>query len=172
MCNLIVVFGVSGCGKTTVARRLASNYGLKFIEADEFHSRENVIHMKAGRPLTEEMRAPWINDICNYLEEELAAGKSCVMANSCLRPAYREQFRGLGYAIKFVYLEGSYDVIHTRMNSREGHFMPVSLLRSQFATLEILTSEDDIMRVDANASEEVVFDATLAIVGEFLTASS
>jgi len=135
--------GVSGCGKSTVASLLAGCMGWAFAEADAFHSMANVEKMRNGTPLTDEDRWPWLDAIAGWIDGNRAAGRDCVVACSALRRAYRERLAG-GYGdVRFVYLRGDYDVIASRLAGRSGHYMPVSLLASQFRTLEEPGSDED-----------------------------
>jgi gluconokinase len=144
---LIICMGVSCCGKTTLARALAERFDLIYLEADDFHSVENKAQMAAGKPLTDEMRAPWIENICESLGRELAAGKSVVLACSALRKSHRQQFRETGFSTHFLFLDGSRELIGQWINSREGHFMSPALLDSQFRTLESPADESDTTRI-------------------------
>ena len=120
---LIISMGVSGSGKSTLALRLAEKFNLPFLEADDFHSDENKAHMAAGKSLTGEMREPWITNICHTIKSE---GKSCVLAYSGLRRGRRQRFRELGVRTLFLKLDGSMELIASRMKQRANHFMPVS----------------------------------------------
>ena len=149
---LVICYGVSGCGKSTAARYIADNYPFLFVEADDFHSQENKAHMAAGKPLNDAMREPWILALSSFLEDKLANGKHCVMANSCLKKSYRDRYRDIGFPIVFFHLKGEKTVISERMQQRENHFMPASLLDSQFATLESSEAEADVIDIDINRS--------------------
>jgi gluconokinase len=144
---LIVCMGVSGCGKTTIAQKLAGELDLVFFEADDFHSEANRAHMAGGNALDDAMRAPWIQSICGALEEALSQGRNCVLACSALRRAYRDRFRSLGVPTLFLFLDGDRDLIAGWMTGRNDHFMPASLLESQFATLESPLEEPDVRRI-------------------------
>jgi len=135
--------GVSGCGKSTVASLLAGRMGWAFAEADAFHSMANVEKMRNGTPLTDEDRWPWLDAIAGWIDGNRAAGRDCVVACSALRRAYRERLAGRHGDVRFVYLRGDYDVIASRLAGRSGHYMPVSLLASQFRTLEEPGSDED-----------------------------
>jgi gluconokinase len=144
---LIVCMGVSGCGKTTVARNIADHLGLAFFEADDFHSEENKARMAAGKPLDDAMRKPWIQDICTRLQQELTKGNDCVLACSALRRSHRDSFRTIGFRTRFLFLDGDRELVEGWMQEREDHFMPTSLLDSQFAALESPTGESDVTLV-------------------------
>ena len=155
---IIISMGVSGTGKSTLAQLIAETYKLDFLEADDFHSDENKAHMAAGKPLTDEMREPWIANICNTITSK---GKSCVLAYSGLRRAHRQKFRELGFKTLFLNLQGSKELIAERMNQRSDHFMPTSLLDSQFAAMDPPEGEPDMVSVSIDATvPEIVAEAT------------
>jgi gluconokinase len=155
---LIISMGVSGSGKSTVAKMLAKEFDLPFLEADDFHSAENKAHMAAGKALTDAMREPWIASICDKIKTD---GKSCVLAYSGLRRAHRQKFRELGFKTLFLYLNGSKELIAKRMSERAGHFMPTSLLDSQFAAMEAPLDEPDMVMVGIEGSiDDIVAKAT------------
>ena len=132
---ILVVMGVTGSGKSTVARGLALRLGWEFLEADDFHSAANKEKMHAGVPLTDEDRGPWLGAMHEELKRLAAEGKSAVLACSALKEAYRERLEeGLG--TKFVYLRGDYETIAGRLRARAGHFAGESILADQFAVLE------------------------------------
>jgi carbohydrate kinase (thermoresistant glucokinase family) len=129
---IIVVMGVSGCGKSTIGKELALRLGYPFLDADEFHPPANVAKMAAGTPLTDEDRAPWLA----LLNEKLKAAGDAVLACSALKENYRRLLsQGVGDC-RFVHLKGSPELIRARLAERKHRYMPASLLDSQFATLE------------------------------------
>jgi carbohydrate kinase (thermoresistant glucokinase family) len=134
--TILVVMGVSGSGKTTVAEKLAAALGVEFLEGDKFHPPSNVEKMKSGTPLTDEDRWPWLRAIAAKIDEWRAEGKGGVITCSALKRTYRDILIGNRPQVRVVYLKGSHDLIHQRMAARRGHFMPVGLLDSQFATLQ------------------------------------
>ena len=139
----VVVMGVSGCGKTTVAQGISGETGWTFAEADSFHSPEKVAKMAAGTPLTDEDRWPWLRDLARWMGERAAAGESTVIACSALRRAYRDVLRsGPPHDVDFVHLDGPVEVVAQRLEARSGHYMPASLLASQVATLEPLEPDE------------------------------
>lgn len=157
----IVVMGVSGCGKTSVGEDLAAGLGLAFVEGDKLHPPQNVARMSQGIPLTDDDRWPWLDAIGRTIAASLAEGKSLVVSCSALRKAYRDRLReSAGGGLAFVFLKGSRDLLLARMAARENHFMPVSLLDSQLATLEDPSGEPGVVTVDIDASvERIVADA-------------
>jgi len=134
--TILVVMGVSGSGKTTVAEKLAAALGVEFLEGDKFHPPANVEKMKSGTPLTDDDRWPWLEAIAAKIDEWRAQGKAGVITCSALKRSYRDVLIGARRQVRLVYLKGSRELIHRRMAARRGHFMPVGLLDSQFKTLE------------------------------------
>lgn len=169
---LIVCFGVSGCGKSTVAHHLAKECQLTFIEADDFHPPENKAHMAAGKPLTDAMREPWIQALTAHISDLLAQGKNCVMANSALRRAHRQRYRELGYPILWLHLQGSRDLIFDRMRQRNNHFMPATLLDSQFAALESTDGEPHVIDLDIAQPLPDLLKEALRATQTFLTSTT
>jgi gluconokinase len=132
-----VVMGVSGCGKSSVASMLASRAGGLFFDADDFHPPENKAKMAAAIPLTDEDRWPWLDALNRELKTQAAeGGRAVFLACSALRQVYRERLSAGLPELRFIYLQGSHELIRRRMQSRENHFMPTALLDSQFAILE------------------------------------
>lgn len=160
---VIVVMGVSGSGKTTVGEALAKRLGWAFADADDFHPVANVEKMKHGIPLTDEDRAPWLAALHAAIEGWIAAGSGTVLACSALKRAYRDTLReGIDTAqLRCVYLQGSYELFDQRLLGRTGHYMPESLLRSQFAALEP-PGEDEALSVDAGLPVEEIVDRVVA----------
>jgi len=132
---IIIVMGVSGSGKTTIGQLLAGRLGCGFSDADDFHPAVNVEKMRAGVPLTDADRAPWLAALRRAIDDWQAAGGSHVVACSALREAYRGVLSPMGDVV-FVHLKGSPEVIAARLAARRGHYMNPNLLTSQFATLE------------------------------------
>lgn len=158
-----VVMGVSGCGKTTVAIGLAAWLGLDFIEGDSLHPPENISKMSLGVPLTDDDRIPWLDRIGTEVAAALDGGKSVVVTCSSLKRIYRERLRGhAGGRMIFVFLTGDRDLLVARMGARLGHFMPVSLLDSQLATLEDPSGEPGVVTVDIDGDTTAVIDRALA----------
>ncbi|WP_286829568.1 MULTISPECIES: gluconokinase [Kordiimonas] len=137
MDRAIVVMGVSGCGKSTVGRQLADRLGFVFQDADDFHPAVNVQKMRDGIALTDADREPWLMELATLLEAEVAARGGVVLACSALKDSYRRMLSSGRVIPRFVYLEGTKELIADRMARRAGHFMPVGLLDSQFETLEV-----------------------------------
>jgi gluconokinase len=136
MKTIIVVMGVSGSGKTTVAAMLAGALGAKFLEGDDLHPRSNVEKMRSGTPLTDADRLPWLQRIAQEIDAWRANGDKGVVTCSALKRAYRDIIVGNRPEVALVYLRGSRELIQHRIAARHEHFMPVGLLDSQFATLQ------------------------------------
>jgi len=132
---IVVLMGVCGCGKSTIGRALAAELDWPFLDADTVHPQANVAKMAAGMPLTDDDRWPWFDRIVAEMRRHAAAGKHVVIACSALKQAYRDRL-ARGASVRFVYLKGDAKTIGPRLAGRTGHFMPPSLLESQFATLE------------------------------------
>ena len=133
---IVVLMGVCGAGKTTVGRILAQEMDAEFREGDEFHSPANVEKMSRGEPLTDDDRMPWLQTIAAEIEGFRKSGRNAVFACSALRHRYREILTGGHEDVRVVYLKGSRELIGHRMDQRRDHYMPPSLLPSQFAALE------------------------------------
>lgn len=156
----VVVMGVSGSGKTTVASGIAVATDFTFAEADEYHPEANVAKMAAGEPLTDADRWPWLAVLARWMSERAAEGVSTVMACSALRRSYRDVLRAGPPSVDFVLVDGSAEVIRQRMSTREGHYMPVTLLDSQIATLEPLEADESGLVLDvALAPDELTREA-------------
>jgi gluconokinase len=150
---IIILMGVTGCGKTTVGALLAKDCGWAFHDADDFHPAENVAKMKRGEPLTDEDRWPWLERLNTFLLESERQGKSLVLACSALKQAYRDCLvRGCASA-RFVFLDGERELIRARLAARQGHYMNPKLLDSQFAILE---PPQDALRLDAEKSPDAL----------------
>ena len=138
--------GVSGCGKSTIAKTIAEQLNAHFKDGDELHPEANIKKMESGNPLTDIDREPWLHEVANYAREHSALHGVCVIACSALKRRYREILNEAGN-VAYVFLDGSYELIASRMNARIGHFMPETLLRSQFNALEDPRSEDNVVAI-------------------------
>ena len=132
---ILIVFGVSGVGKTTVGKRLAQGLGWRFYEADDFHPRANIEKMHRAVPLTDEDRWPWLDRLLELIKRSVESGENTVLACSALKRAYRQRLRA-SEEVRFVFLRGDYALIAKQLRQRRGHFMNPELLQSQFADLE------------------------------------
>lgn len=164
--RLIIIMGVSGTGKTTVGKVIAAQASYTFLDADDFHSEEAKLHMAQNKPLTDEMRAPWLAKIISHLSSLQQQGISVVLAYSGLKLAHRDMFRTLAYEHYFIYLKGSKAVIQARIQQRENHFFSPALLNSQFSALEQpQPQETDIFSIDIDRGfTEVVNDVTATLL--------
>jgi len=168
----IIVMGVSGSGKSTIGALLAEALGWPFADADGFHPAANVAKMAAGQPLTDEDRWPWLDAIAAHICASRTAGQPVVVACSALRRAYRERLRAGHCDLIFLHLSGAPEVIAARQAARQGHFMPPSLMASQFATLEDPAAEADAVTVSVSASpHEVVATAIDQLAARAVVAS-
>ncbi len=161
----VVVMGVSGTGKSAVGAGVAEALGVPLTEGDEHHPRANVEKMSAGVPLTDEDRRPWLDILAGLLADDHREGRTSVLACSALRRVYRERLRGdlPEPSVFFVHLQGSRELLVDRMSGRR-HFMPVTMLESQFATLEPLEPDEHGAVVDiAPPLEEVVAAAVASL---------
>lgn len=136
MSQTVVIMGVSGCGKSAVAAGVAGEFGWKSVDADDLHSPEAVAKMRAGQALVDAERLPWLDRIGVVLATASAQGHGTVVACSALRRLYRDRLRAACPGVRFVFLDGSREVIAARMAQRRDHYMPSSLFASQLNTLE------------------------------------
>jgi len=157
----IIVMGVSGSGKSTIGALLAEALGWPFADADGFHPAANVAKMASGQPLTDEDRWPWLDAIAAHIATARAVGQPVVVACSALRRAYRDRLRAGHRDLVFLHLVGDAGLIACRQAARQGHFMPPSLMASQFATLEDPAGEADAVTVSVQASPHEVVAAAL-----------
>jgi len=163
---LIVVMGVAGSGKTTIASGLAERLRVPFVEGDSLHPAANVKKMAAGIPLTDEDRWPWLEAIGARMEVERATGHGVVVSCSALRHVYRDCLRKkVNGKVHFILLDGSRELITDRMKQRKGHFMPPALLDSQFATLEKPTPDEHAVILDiSHPVPSLLAEAASAVV--------
>ncbi len=152
-----VVMGVSGCGKSEIGHRLAERLGIEHFEGDDDHPPANIAKMAAGIPLDDSDRREWLQILQARIRNAAANGKGLVLSCSALKRRYRDILRGGDADLFFVHLAGSRELIAQRMQARANHFMPVSLLDSQFRDLEPLQADEHGMQVDiANPPEALI----------------
>jgi len=154
----LIVMGVSGSGKSTIASALAEKLSWTFEDGDRFHPASNVAKMSAGHPLTDEDRWPWLNAIADEIERVCRAGGRVVIACSALKRTYRQVLLRDRPDVRFVFLDGSKALIAERMARRKGHFMPPGLLDSQFKTLEPPQADEDPISVSIDAPVETIVE--------------
>jgi len=161
---VLVLMGVSGCGKTTVAQILAERLHWACEEGDALHPPANVAKMAAGHPLDDADRAPWLAKIADWVDARLDAGECGVITCSSLKRRYRALIARRGHGVEFVYLHGSRELIAQRLSGRHGHFMPSSLLDSQFAALEEPGPDEPAIRVEiGEPPEDIATDIATAL---------
>ena len=149
--------GVSGSGKTVIGRLLADRIGMPFLDADDLHSAENVRKMRLGRPLTDTDRAPWLQAVAGEIARTTVNGRGMVVACSALKRAYRDRLRVAAPGLRLVHLAGLPGLIRRRLEARTGHFMPVTLLDNQLATLEPPEADERPLVIDlALPPDEIV----------------
>lgn len=162
--KVFIFMGVSGSGKSVIGEAFAQKFGVKFIDGDDLHPRFNILKMKEGMPLNDEDRFPWlerINDAVFSLNHKNEGG---VIVCSALKKTYRDQIRQNNNNLIFFFLKGSFELIKDRMAKREGHFMKVAMLESQFQTLEMPTNESDVLTIDIEGSiKEVLKRCEIAL---------
>ncbi|GAB3565681.1 gluconokinase [Spelaeicoccus albus] len=157
--TVLVIMGVSGCGKSTVASGLASRLGWEFAEGDDFHPRANVDKMHDGHPLTDEDRWPWLRRIADWIAGTKSDSAPGIVTCSALKRSYRDVLRAPG--VVFVHLTASKELLEERLSARKGHFMPADLLQSQLDTLEPLGPDERGIVVDVAAKPDEIVDSIL-----------
>ena len=154
-----VIMGVSGAGKSTVGQRLAKRLGWTFAEGDALHPPQNVAKMKSGQPLVDADRAPWLAAVAQVIDDWRRRGERGVITCSALKKPYRRQIIGDYGDVRLVYLEGPRELIAARLGARHGHFMPPSLLESQFAALEPPGPDENPITVGIDGPVEDVIES-------------
>lgn len=168
----LVVMGVAGCGKSTVARALQQRLGWAEAEGDDFHPAGNIAKMSSGTPLTDDDRWPWFDSIVDWTAQQDKAGRSTIVTCSALRRAYRDRLRSAPGRTVFVHLVGSPELLAERMQSRRGHFMPPTLLPSQLAALEPLEADEEGVDLDIDGPAEEAAEQAIRQLGLVRTSSS
>ena len=157
----IVVMGVSGSGKSTVADGLVQRLGWEFAEGDEFHPPENVEKMRAGHPLDDEDRWPWLRRLADWIGEQERSGGSVVVTCSALKRSYRDLLRDGHSSVWFAHVTADGALLRERLEHRRGHYMPASMLDSQLATLEPLQDDEPGAAISGAGTAEAVVDELL-----------
>lgn len=164
-----ILMGVSSTGKTSVGTAVAQRLGMKLIDGDDLHPRANIQKMASGTPLNDDDRFPWlerINDAAFSLEQKSEKG---IIVCSALKKKYRDQIRQGNADVKFIFLQGSFELVLERMKQRKGHFMKPEMLQSQFNTLEVpQADEPDVIFIDIDGSFEEVVERCVKAVEPFI----
>ncbi len=160
--RVIVLMGVSGCGKSTTGRYLSRALGWPFRDADTFHPEANIHKMSRGMPLDDEDRMPWLRAIAEWIDGHRSAGTRGIVSCSALKKQYREMLIGRRGDVGLVYLYGSFALISDRLSRRKGHFMPPELLRSQFAALEEPAREELALHIPVRLPPKRVVERIVA----------
>jgi len=163
---IVVVMGVSGCGKSSVGQAIAQRTGWTFIEGDDLHPAANQEKMASGVPLDDDDRWPWLDIIADAARAIEAQGNSAVIACSALKRIYRDRLSQAGDTVKFIHLTGDRDTIRARMQARPDHFMPPALLESQLATLEPPTGDENAVRIDISSSVDQIAQLTMQMIND------
>jgi gluconokinase len=161
----LVVMGVSGSGKSTIADKLAERLSWKYEDGDKFHPLSNVAKMSAGQPLTDEDRWPWLQAIADEIDRVCKARERAVIACSALKRVYRDILVHGRNDVRIIFLEGTQELIAARLNLRKGHFMPPGLLASQFKTLEPPGTDENPVTVSIDASVDAIVDDIVRQLG-------
>ena len=167
---IIIFMGISGSGKSTLGQMTAKRLGVPFEEGDEYHPQANVAKMASGQPLDDADRQPWLAALARAIGDWSAWGETRVLSCSALRRRYREMLRAASDDVRFVFLDGAVELVRARMSERESHFMPVALIESQIADLEVPDGEADVIRLDINEDPETLVDRVVSILKPLLTA--
>lgn len=163
--RVIVVSGVSGVGKTTIAELLADRLGVPYLEGDEIHPPANIEKMAAGHPLDDVDRRPWLLAIANWIGAQEAIGRGGVVSCSALKRSYRDLLRAGHPSVWFLQLDGSPQLLAERISARTGHFMPPELLASQLATLEPIGPDEPGMSADVISTPAAIVAGVIGTVG-------
>lgn len=156
--TVLVVMGVAGCGKSTVADLLAARLAWPFMEGDSLHPESNIAKMESGQPLTDEDRGPWLDRVAAWIERQHTAGQDGIITCSALKRSYRDVLNRRGEGVVFVYLAGERRTLEDRMQARVGHFMPPGMLASQLETLEEPQPDEPSIRVPIERSPTAIVE--------------
>lgn len=161
---ILIAMGVSGAGKSLIGEMLAERLSCSYTDGDAFHSAANKEKMHHGIPLTDDDRWPWLRTIRAAIEEKQRAGETAVFTCSSLKRSYRDVLRGTDTDVRFVYLKGSFEMLHERLKSRTGHFFDPSLLKSQLDTLEE-PGPDEAIEISIELTPEQIVDQVMVKIG-------
>lgn len=162
----IVVMGVAGCGKSTVTEAIRDRLGFTLAEGDDFHPQANIDKMASGTPLADEDRWPWLETINQWMVEHEDKGENTVVSCSALKKSYREVL-SKNVDVLFIHLDGTQDLVQERLSARKGHFMPPTLLPSQFATLEPLSEDENGVAISIEGSIDDVVNRAIETVNAY-----
>lgn len=162
---VLVLMGVSGGGKTTVAELLSQELGWPYDEGDSLHPPANVEKMASGRPLTDEDRRPWLDEVAARIERRLDAGENGIVTCSALKRSYRARLNRRGAGVVFVHLAADFATIANRLDARRGHYMPTALLQSQFEALEEPGPDEPAVRIDVRGTPRDIADHIIEELG-------
>jgi gluconokinase len=162
---ILVVMGVSGSGKTTIATLLSKKLGWLFRDADEFHPKANIVKMKSGVPLTDGDRQPWLRAIAAFIDAERARGMQAIVTCSALKRSYRAIIVGKRPDVRLIYLKGDKALLARRLKERHGHFMPATLLQSQFDALEEPGPDENPLTVNVDGTPKAIVEEVIAKLG-------
>jgi ribose 5-phosphate isomerase A len=168
---ILVVMGVSGSGKSTIAEELSARLGWPFEEGDSLHPETNIAKMHAGLPLADADRLPWLERVAAWIDEQRSKKQPGIITCSALKRTYRQVIIGDRPEVRLVYLRGGRDLIAEHLAGRHGHFMPAALLRSQIDTLEEPDPSEDPLMVEVGASATQVADEIIRLLGNVVTVS-
>lgn len=162
--NSIIVMGVCASGKTTIGEKIAQRLGAKFIDGDDLHPKANILKMSRGEPLNDDDRKPWLERIRDAAFSLESKNEQGIIVCSALKKSYRDQIRDGNKNVTFLFLDGSFDLIMSRMAARKGHFMKSNMVESQFNTLERPDNEAQVAVVDINTDiDDVVSNSIIAL---------
>jgi gluconokinase len=154
--TVVVVMGVSGCGKSTVGALLAERLDCPFYDGDDYHPPENVAKMASGQPLNDDDRAPWLDCLNSLIRDHVVRGESAVVACSALKRRYRDRLRAGNAGLHFVFLQGDFDLIWRRMTARPDHYMKAGMLQSQFDALEAPADDEALTVSIEEGADQIV----------------
>lgn len=159
--KIIIIMGVSGSGKTTIGKMLAAKTGYGFYDADSFHPQDNIDKMKAGIPLTDEDRRPWLHSMNRFASEKTTTG-NIILTCSALKESYRQQLcKGIEQNCRWIFLKGDYDTVWQRLQNRTEHYMPASLLQSQF---DVLEEPKEVIVADITQKPEAIVEQIIEAI--------
>lgn len=159
----LILMGVSGSGKTSIGKALSAELDWSFFEGDDFHSEGNVARMKNGFPLSDADRIPWLESLSDLISDQLHAGNNIILACSALKEEYRRQLREGHDGVVFVFLDGDFELIWNRMQTRDDHYMKPEMLKSQFDTLE---SPSDALKVNIDQKINNIVQEIVEFIGD------